>query len=132
MGGTDLKKRYAIVGLGYRGTYMFLEPMNKNHSDVVELVALCDINQERAVLARQRVNLDIPIYTDYKKMLREIDCDTVIVSTPDYIHHEVILAALRSGKDVISEKPMTIFGDKCQKRAVKKLQLRLIVVFTPT
>mgnify|MGYP002409287744 CR=1 FL=1 len=113
-GGNRMKRRYAIVGLGYRGTYMFLEPMIKNYAEVTELAALCDINQQRAALAKERTKRNTPIYTDYKKMISEIDCDTVIVSTPDYIHHEVIIAALLSGKDVISEKPLTISEGACQ------------------
>ncbi len=126
-----MKKRYAIVGLGYRGTYMFLEPMHKKYQEVAQLVALCDSNRGRAALARERTGLDLPIYTDYQQMLAEVDCDTVIVSTPDFTHHKVILASLRSGKDVICEKPMTIFDDKCREilAAEKETGKKVTVTF---
>ena len=109
-----MKRRYVIVGLGYRGTHMFLNPMVQDYANVAEVVALCDVNHKRLELARDLAKLEVPIYTDYDKMLEEIDCDCVIVTTPDYLHHEIIIKSLYSGKDVISEKPLTIFDDKCQ------------------
>jgi predicted dehydrogenase len=41
-------------------------------------------------------------------MIAEQQPDTVIVTTPDYLHHEYIVSALRSGRNVMTEKPMTV------------------------
>lgn len=108
------KKRYAIVGMGGRGTGMFAVPLEKSYSDVAELVAISDINAKRLAVAQETIGRDVPAYTDFDRMLDEVDCDTVIVTTKDSTHHEFIVKALERGKDAITEKPMTVDDEKCR------------------
>ncbi|SEO65535.1 Gfo/Idh/MocA family protein [Aquisalimonas asiatica] len=48
------------------------------------------------------------VYTDYAAMLADPSIDAVYVASPHRFHHEQVLAALRAGKPVLCEKPMTV------------------------
>jgi len=47
-------------------------------------------------------------YEDYNEMLARDDIDLVSVCVPNFLHHPVVLAAARNGKDVICEKPLAV------------------------
>lgn len=96
------KLRVGVVGCGgifniaHRPAYLKMED--------VEIVALCDINRERA----ERFLVDFPnaeIYTDYKEMIANAPIDSVDICTPNYLHAPVAIAAMEAGKHVFSEKP---------------------------
>lgn len=108
--------RYAIVGTGGRST-MFLKAICETYKSRAALVALCDSNPLRAA----NWSADIPgkkppVYgpEDFLPMLKKHAVDTVIVTSMDRTHHHYIVAALRAGCDVITEKPMTTDADKCR------------------
>ena len=70
----------------------------------VKLAAVCDNKPERATRSAEKNGC--VAYTDYRRMLREADIDTVHICTPHYLHAEMALEALRLGKRVLVEKPM--------------------------
>lgn len=74
----------------------------------VELVAFCDLIEERAVKAKEEYGTkEAAIYTDYKELLeKETELDIIYVLTPNRSHCEISVAALKSGKHVMCEKPM--------------------------
>ncbi len=80
-------------------------------------VAVCDVDKNRvrdaAVLVRERSGSNAPIaeFRDYREMIERKDIDAVLIATPDHSHGMLALAAIRAGKDVYVEKPMT-FGVK--------------------
>jgi len=115
-----MKKRYALIGTGNRGHYMFAKPIVRKYKKQAELVAICDANPKRLELTNNIIKRNIPIYTNFDKMLNEIKFDTLIVATKDSTHHEFIIKALETGHDVITEKPMTIDDEKC--RAILKAE----------
>ena len=55
----------------------------------------------------------VPVYRDYRELLRRDDIDTVDVVLPNYLHAEVGVAALDSGRDVLMEKPMATTAEEC-------------------
>ncbi len=79
-----------------------------------ELVALCDVNPLRLGLAASHLPGEgepaIGLYPAdaFDRMIAEQQPDVIIVTTPDYLHDAYIVRALRAGRDVITEKPMTI------------------------
>jgi predicted dehydrogenase len=78
-----------------------------------ELVALCDSNPVRLALAASHIRDQaggVGLYGagEFDRMIAERRPDTIIVTTPDYLHDAYIVRALRAGCDVITEKPMTI------------------------
>lgn len=73
----------------------------------VELVAFCDLIEERAVKAAKEYGTpDAKVYTDYKELLADPTIDAVHVLTPNVAHCEIACAALEAGKHVLCEKPM--------------------------
>ncbi len=99
----DVKVRLALVGCGR---------IARTHVDAIakvgdlDLVAVCDAVEARAQEMGDSVG--VPCYTDYAKMLREVECDAVTVATPSGLHPSHGIAAARAGKHVICEKPMAI------------------------
>ena len=78
----------------------------------VRVLAVCDVNTERRNAAKKRVddaqgNPDCAAYNDFRDIINRKDIDAVCIATPDHWHAITTLAALRSGKDVYCEKPLT-------------------------
>ena len=72
------------------------------------IVAICDVDWERAAGSLKRYP-NAKRYKDYRVMLSEMDSkiDAVIVATPDHHHFHASMAAIRLGKHVYCEKPLT-------------------------
>lgn len=93
-----------IVGCGGIAGSKHLPAIKK--SGRFEIVAFCDLIEERAVKAREEYGTeDARVYTDYLELLKE-DLDVVYVLTPNNAHAPVTIAALKAGKHVMCEKPM--------------------------
>jgi len=70
------------------------------------IVALCDIDD----LLLGKAGTDFPgakTYNDFRKLLEQPDLDAVAICTPDHIHAPATVMALRLGKHVYCEKPLT-------------------------
>jgi predicted dehydrogenase len=72
------------------------------------VVALCDIDEEKARQTGRDFGLSAEIYTDYVRMLDEAKPEVVHVCTPHYLHAEMIIAALARNIHVLTEKPLCI------------------------
>ncbi|MCO1581505.1 Gfo/Idh/MocA family oxidoreductase [Crossiella sp. SN42] len=113
-------KRYALIGTGNRAT-VFLRALTVEHTGTAELVALADVNRTRMAAHNRRLAglgaAPVPEYPaeDFLAMLDREAVDTVLVTTVDRTHDEYITAALRAGRDVITEKPMTTDPERCQR-----------------
>src|SRR3954468_23210084 len=107
------ERKFAIVGAGGRHQ-MYRRAITETYTDANRLVALCDTNEKRLALsvseAPPQPGNGIATYAaaEFDKMIAEQRPDTVIVTVPDYLHHEYIVRALRAGCNVMTEKPMTI------------------------
>ncbi|MBQ4322659.1 MAG: Gfo/Idh/MocA family oxidoreductase, partial [Clostridia bacterium] len=100
------KFRIGIIGCGgiANGKHM---PALKNLSEECEMVAFCDIIEERAVKAKEDYGTpDAKVYVDYKELLKDKSIDVIHVCTPNKSHAPISIAALEAGKDVMCEKPM--------------------------
>lgn len=125
------KKKLAIVGTGLRAIRCWGETVLSNYGDLVEFIGLCDINEGRAMYAKERMQMSCPIFTDFEQMLRTTKPDVVIVATIDSEHHRQIITALEMGVDVITEKPMTTDETKCKEilEVEKRTGKKVIVAF---
>ena len=98
--------KVAIIGCGgiANGKHM---PSLKRLPDV-EMVAFCDLIEERAVKAKEEFGTaDARVYIDYKALLAsEPEVDAVHVCTPNRSHSFITIDSLEAGKHVMCEKPM--------------------------
>ena len=78
----------------------------------VKIVAVCDIDQKHLEEAASRFGPDCAKYHDFREVLKRKDIDAVVIGTPDHWHAIVASAALRAGKHVYCEKPLTLTIDE--------------------
>lgn len=97
------KTRVALVGCG-RVARVHAEALVA--LDETELVAVVDIKPDRAQDFSELYGAKA--YTDYREVLGLPNVDAVQIATPHHNHAEIAIAALRAGKDVLTEKPMAI------------------------
>jgi predicted dehydrogenase len=80
-----------------------------------DLLAFCDVDRTHAEQARDHKDIGAgkgDIYEDYRRLLDRNDIDVVTISTPDHWHTRIAIAALRAGKDVYCQKPLTLTIDE--------------------
>ena len=74
-----------------------------------EVIAVCDVDAEHCEKAAKRIGLDAKAcYNDFRDLLARNDIDAVSIATPDHWHVPTSIAAVRAGKDVYCEKPLTL------------------------
>jgi hypothetical protein len=100
--GSGDKLRIACVGAGGKGR------SDIGHCSTEEIVALCDADQNMAADS-QKACPNAKFYFDWREMLEkeEKNIDAVMVSTPDHLHAVVASAAMKLGKHVYCQKPLT-------------------------
>ncbi|MEX0331524.1 MAG: Gfo/Idh/MocA family protein [Puniceicoccaceae bacterium] len=101
--------------------------------DRSQVVAVCDVNQvfreEYKENIEEATGSPCDSYEHYEELLQRPDIDAVVIGTPDHWHAAISIAAMRAGKDVYVEKPMTLtVGEslamvEAQKRYARVLQV---------
>jgi predicted dehydrogenase len=85
-----------------------------NHGDIV---AVCDVDADHAGTGRnlvrnaqgkRGVNFEVDTYEDYRKVLDRNDVEVVSIVTPDHWHSKIAIEAMKAGKDIYCEKPLTL------------------------
>ncbi len=95
------KLRVAVVGLGGRGGHGLGMVRKEN------VVALCDVDTGRMPRGKKMFP-EAKTYQDYREMFESSDdYEAVIISTPDHQHYPAAIRAIRAGKAVYCEKPLT-------------------------
>ena len=97
------KFRAGIVGCG---NIFPMHAVSINKLDNAEVVAVCDIKEDRAKAKAQEYNCKY--YLDYKEMIDKEDLDVVHICLPHYLHPPVAIYAANKKVNVLTEKPMSI------------------------
>jgi predicted dehydrogenase len=92
----------AVVGVSNQGAYN----LGQVAAAATNIVALCDVYEDRAARAREQFPR-ATFYTDWRRLFDQKDIEAVVVATPDHTHAPITLAALKAGKHVYCEKPLT-------------------------
>jgi predicted dehydrogenase len=97
---TELK--IVVVGAGFAGRIVH---MPGYRASMAPVAAICDLDEARGrALAK---DYSIPqVYTDWRRMLAEVEPNVVSVCLPNVLHREVTIAALEAGAHVLCEKPL--------------------------
>ncbi len=101
-----------VISLGWMGrlharSYRALAERYQGLEADVQLVAACDPveaarDEAVAALGFERA------YADYRELLADPDVDVVSICSPNFLHHEIALAAIAAGKPFWIEKPMGV------------------------
>src|SRR6185295_11594321 len=92
-----------IIGCGGKGAENLKRVTADNN---VNIVALCDVDANTLGKAAEKFT-DAKKYRDFRKLLEQKDIDAVVVTTPDHTHAVAAMAAVKLGKHVYCEKPLT-------------------------
>ncbi len=102
--GASEKLQLAFIGTGGRGGAN-LGTMTKDKN--VQVVALCDVNSRNLGVAAGR-HSSARTFADFRKLYEKVDdIDGVVVSTTEHTHAFATMPALKAGKHVYCEKPLT-------------------------
>ena len=87
----------------------------------------CDVIKEKAEAIKKKYHIVENITTDYKDVLDDKEVDAVFILTPNYAHYEIAMAALKAGKHVFCEKPITVnYKLSCEMANEAKKQKKIL------
>lgn len=96
------KMNIAGIGVGGMGAANLANLSDEN------IVALCDVDPMNYAAGTIKKYAQAKVYTDFRVMLdKQKDIDGVMVATPDHTHAVISMAAIKSGKHVYCQKPLT-------------------------
>jgi predicted dehydrogenase len=96
----------------------------------VEAVAICDVNLPRAQAVAEEAHIP-HVYSDYERLLAEVQPDIVVVATPNIFHTPMTIAALEAGAHVLCEKPLALTYSDAKMMMEKAAQVgRVLTVGT--
>jgi predicted dehydrogenase len=104
--GANDKPGIALIGCGGRGVGVAREAAQHG-----QVVAYCDVDESHFAQPKQ-LWPDATAFKDFRKLLERDDIHAIVNGTPDHWHTLVNIAAMRAGKDVYSEKPLTLTIDE--------------------
>ena len=96
--------KFALIGCG-RISQKHFEAISEIEN--AEIVACSDLIEERAKESAKQYNIP-NVYLNYIDMLDKEDIDAVIICTPSGLHSEIGIEVAKHGKDIISEKPISV------------------------
>ncbi len=102
-GQTPPSEKLNIAGIGIGG----MGAVNLGALESENIIALCDVDHAHAAKTFAKYP-EAKVYRDYREMLeKQKDIDAVVIATPDHTHAVIAMAAMRAGKHVYCQKPLT-------------------------
>ena len=77
-----------------------------------DYVAVADLDLKHAENAKAQFGGKADVYQDYRKVIDRQDMDVVLCAVPDHWHTAINIAACKAGKDLYTEKPLTLTIDE--------------------
>jgi predicted dehydrogenase len=96
--------KVGVVGLGRSGWNIHVARLRKDGR--FQITAVCDLQEDRLQEARNEFGCET--FTDFKQLLKNADCELVVIASQSVDHGPQSIAALKSGRHVVVEKPMAM------------------------
>jgi predicted dehydrogenase len=113
--GSNDRINIGCIGMGGRGTGVMRWAMEVGkNSRPAQVVAVCDVYRKRVNRAKEASQAELATL-DYREVIARKDIDAVIIATPDHWHAPIAIEAMKAGKDVYCEKPMTRTVEEAKK-----------------
>ncbi len=112
------KRAVALIGIGIQGrTALLTQFLNQKN---IRVTAVCDCDKVRCDDAKRRIDAfykdaSCKAYADFRDVLADPAIDAVCIATPDHWHAYISVEAMKHGKDVYCEKPLTFSIDEAKK-----------------
>jgi predicted dehydrogenase len=131
--GANDRINLASIGVGGRGTGVMKWAMDTGlKSQPAQVVAVCDVYRKRLTNAQTISKAELATL-DYREIIARKDIDAVIIATPDHWHAPIAIDAMKAGKDVYCEKPMTKTVEEAKKfTEVAKATNRIVQIGSQT
>ena len=123
--GANQRLSVALIGVGERGTNHLVNMADRMGKGLVNVAAVCDVDEKRLEKALQIAGPKTDVYRDYRYILERKDIDAVIIATPDHWHGVQFVQAAQCGKHVYCESPAcsTIDEGKAMIEAARKAKI---------
>ncbi len=113
--GSNDRVNIGCIGVGGRGFGVMEWAMDVGKTTrPAQIVAVCDVYRKRANKAKEASGAELATL-DYREVIARKDIDAVIIATPDHWHAPIAIEAMKAGKDVYCEKPMTRTVEEAKK-----------------
>ena len=121
----DKKTVVAVVGCGRIANMAHFPSLTEMEN--VRIKYACDLIESKAQLIKDKYENVEQVIVDYKVALADPEVDVVFVLTPNYAHYTVAMDALRAGKHVFVEKPITVnYALSCEMAAEAEKQGKML------
>jgi glucose-fructose oxidoreductase len=116
--------KIGLVGCGSFGKFL-----GKYFQESADIAALCDTNRAGMDQTAEHLAINVPQYSDYRKMFRDAKLDAVAVTAANFVHMPITIAAAKRGLHVFCEKAMALNTRECWKmvRACEENNVKLMV-----
>ena len=120
------KVRFGIIGCGKIAQKNHIPGLLTNAKDA-EIVAMYDIKPGKAEALAEQYGLKVKFYKSEKAILAAPDVDAVIIATPNSCHYPQTIHALKAGKHVLVEKPMSYTPEQADEMIDLSLKQGLVL-----
>ncbi|MDX2033652.1 MAG: Gfo/Idh/MocA family oxidoreductase [Blastocatellia bacterium] len=112
--GANDRINLGFIGVGGRGNSLLRDFTEAAKTQPAQIVAVCDVYRKRLNAAKQRTGAEFATL-EFREVTSRKDIDAVVIATPDHWHAPMAIEAMKAGKDVYCEKPMTRTVEEAKK-----------------
>jgi predicted dehydrogenase len=120
--------RIAVIGYGYWGPNLVRNFVN---SASARVVGVSDLDLAKLAVSK-RLHSEIDTTSDSRALLQDPTIDAVAIATPVHTHYDLALSALRAGKHVLVEKPLTAKSDQACRLVDEAAKRNLVLMVDHT
>jgi len=124
--GANDRINLGFIGTGGRANSLLREFQGiADKTGTVQIAAVCDVYEKRKRLAAEKYKTKG--YLDYREIINDKSIDAVVIATPDHWHARQSIEAMRAGKDVYLEKPMSRTVEEARQIFVTSVETKRVL-----